>query len=193
MSGFQKAGQIIFAISGTFGLADMRIAQGRLQDAVSIYDQALQLALAQGDPAIPGTADLYLGLAGLHHERGNVEEAQQNLSKSEALGEEAALADWPYRLRIAQAQIKQSQGDMAGAITLLDEAETLYFSTPLPNLRPVSALKARVWIAQGKLTAALGWEHEQGLSVDDDLSFLRQFEHITLARLRIAQYQARGQ
>ncbi|MBP6470706.1 MAG: tetratricopeptide repeat protein [Chloroflexi bacterium] len=191
MSVFQKAGQFIFAIGGTCCLANMRIAQGRLQDAVSVYDQALQLALTQGDPAIPGTADLYLGLAGLHHERGNVEEAQQNLSKSEALGEEA-LADWPYRLRIAQAQIKQSQGDMAGAITLLDEAETLYFSTPVPNLRPVSALKTRVWIAQGKLTSALSWEHEQGLSVADDLSFLRQFEHITLARLRIAQYKQGG-
>ena len=81
---------------------------------------------------------------------------------------------------------------MDGAIALLDEAERLYFSTPVPNLRPVSALKTRVWIAQGKLTAALGWEHKQGLSVDDDLSFLRQFEHITLARLRIAQYKQGG-
>ena len=191
ISVFRKAGQITFAIGGTCCLANMRIAQGRLQDAVSIYERALQLALAQGDPAVPGTADLYLGLAGLHHERGNVEEVQQNLSKSEALSEEA-LTYWPYRLRITQAQIKQSQGDMDGAITLLDEAETLYFSTPIPNLRPVSALKMRVWIAQGKLTAALGWEREQGLSVADDLSFLRQFEHITLARLRLAQYKQGG-
>ena len=44
---------------------------------MSVYEQALQQALAQGDPAIPGTADLYLGLAGLHHERGNVAEARQ--------------------------------------------------------------------------------------------------------------------
>ncbi len=191
MSVFQMAGQFIFAIGGTFCLANMRIAQGRLQDAVSVYDRALQLALTQGDPAIPGTADLYLGLAGLHHERGNVEEVLLNLSKSEALGQEA-LAAWPYRLRIAQAQIKQSQRDMDGAITSLDEAERLYFRTLIPNLRPISALKTRVWIAQGKLTAALSWEHKQGLSVDDDLSFLRQFEHITLARLRIAQYKQGG-
>ena len=192
MSGFQKAGQIIFAISGTYGLADMRIAQGRLQDALGVYEKALQLALAQGDPAIPGTADIYLGLAGLHYDRGNVEEAQLNLSKSEALGKEAALADWPYRLRLAQAKIKQSQGDMEDAMALLDEAERLYFSTPIPSLRPVSALKTRVWIAQGKLTAALNWEQEHSLSVNDELSFLRQFEHITLARLRIAQYKQAG-
>ena len=31
---------------------------------------------------------------------------------------------------------------------------------------------------------------EQGLSVDDDLSYLREFEHITLARVLLARYQA---
>ena len=58
-----------------------------------------------------------------------------------------------------------------------------------PNVRPVPALKARVWIAQGSLGEALGWAREQGLSVDDDLSYLREFEHITLARVLLARYQ----
>jgi LuxR family transcriptional regulator, maltose regulon positive regulatory protein len=50
----------------------------------------------------------------------------------------------------------------------------------------VSALKARVWVAQGKLEEALEWTHERGLSVADDLSHLREFEHITLARVLLA-------
>jgi len=58
-----------------------------------------------------------------------------------------------------------------------------------PNVRPVPALKARVWIAQGSLGEALGWAREQGLSADDDLSYLREFEHITLARMLLARYQ----
>ena len=37
------------------------------------------------------------------------------------------------------------------------------------------------------MTEALGWVGERGLSPDDDLSYLREFEHITLARLLIAQ------
>ena len=57
-------------------------------------------------------------------------------------------------------------------------------------MRPVAALKARVWVAQGRLTEALGWAREQGLSVDDDLSYLREFEHVTLARVLIAQYKS---
>jgi LuxR family maltose regulon positive regulatory protein len=189
MVGFQMSGNIVLAISGTYGLADIRIAQGRLRDAISTYDRSLQLALAQGEPAIPGTADLYLGLSKLYRERGDVQAARQNLSKSEALGEQAALADWPYRLRIAQARIKQTQGDMDGAIELLDEAERLYFSTPIPDARPITALKTQVWIAQGRLTEALDWARGRGLSVDGDLSYLREFEFITLARILIAQYQ----
>ena len=70
---------------------------------------------------------------------------------------------------------------------LLDEAERLFFPTPVPNVRPVAALKTRVWVAQGRLTDALGWVRERGLSVDDDLSFLSEYEHITLARVLIAQ------
>ena len=33
------------------------------------------------------------------------------------------------------------------------------------------------------------WARERGLSVDDDLSYLREFEHITLARVLLARYQ----
>ena len=37
---------------------------------------------------------------------------------------------------------------------------------------------------------ALGWARERGLSFDDDLSYLREFEHITLARVLLAGYTA---
>ena len=56
-------------------------------------------------------------------------------------------------------------------------------------MRPVPALKARVWVRQGRFGEALGWAREHGLSVDDDLSYLREFEHITLARLLLARHE----
>ncbi len=45
-------------------------------------------------------------------------------------------------------------------------------------------------MCKGRLTEALGWVGEQGLSVDDDLSYLREFEHITLAKVLIARYRS---
>jgi len=189
MANFQKVGNLHFAISGTFGLADIRTAQGRLRDAVRTYTQALQLALEQGEqPLLRGTADLYLGLSELYREQGDLEAAREHLLRSEELGEQAALPDWRYRLCRAQARFKETQGDLAGVLGRLDEAERHYYRTPVPNVRPLAALKTRVWVAQGRLREALHWVQEQGLSVDDELSFLREFEHITLARVLIAEY-----
>ncbi len=53
-------------------------------------------------------------------------------------------------------------------------------------MHPLSALVARVWVRQGRLDDALGWARERGLSAEDDLSYLREFEHITLARVLLA-------
>jgi LuxR family maltose regulon positive regulatory protein len=57
-----------------------------------------------------------------------------------------------------------------------------------PDVRPVAALRTRLWIAQRRLAEALGWARERRLSVDDDLSYLREFEHITLARVLLARH-----
>jgi LuxR family maltose regulon positive regulatory protein len=188
MAGFQKAGNIAFAISGTYGLADIRIAQGRLRDAVHIYERTLALAEAQGKPLPQGTAELHLGLAELHHERGDGDASNAQMQQSEALSEQAALPNWPYRRRIVQARIQAAQGALDRALALLDEAESLFIRGPVPE-RPIAALKARVWIKQGKLDEVWGWVRAQGLSIHDDLRYLREFEHLTLARLLIAQHE----
>ena len=46
-----------------------------------------------------------------------------------------------------------------------------------------------MWLKQGRLAEALGWAREQGLSIGDDVSYLCEFEHITLARLLIARFK----
>ena len=48
-------------------------------------------------------------------------------------------------------------------------------------------MRARVWVAQGRLDEAGAWAREQRLSAEDDLSYLREFEHVTLARVLLAQ------
>ena len=45
-----------------------------------------------------------------------------------------------------------------------------------------------MWVALGRLDEALGWAHEQGLSVENELSYLHEFDHITLARVLLAVY-----
>src|SRR5205823_2100935 len=81
---------------------------------------------------------------------------------------------------------REAQGDLDGTLDLLHEAERLYVSDFFPNVRPIAAMKTRVWVMQGRVGEALDWARERGLSVEDDLSYLREFEHITLARVLLA-------
>ena len=60
MARLQKAGHISDAIGGAIVLADIQIAQGRLHEAMSTYEQALQLATAQGEPALPAGNGRYV-------------------------------------------------------------------------------------------------------------------------------------
>jgi LuxR family maltose regulon positive regulatory protein len=113
----------------------------------------------------------------------------QLLLRSQGQGEHTGFPQHPYRWRVAMARIHEAQGDLDGALELLQEAEPLYVSDFFPNVRPVAALKTRVWTVQGRLEEALGWAREHGLSAEDDLSYLREFEHITLARILLAQYK----
>ncbi len=151
MANMRMAGNILFAIRGTYSLADIRLAQGRLREAIRTYEQSLQLATEQGKSVLRGTADLYLRLSELYHEQGNLEAAAQHLLSGEELGEQATIPHWQYRLCLAQARIKEAQGDLDGAIDLLDKAVRQYVRTPVPDVRPIAAMKTRVWIAQGNL------------------------------------------
>jgi LuxR family transcriptional regulator, maltose regulon positive regulatory protein len=88
------------------------------------------------------------------------------------------------------ARIREAQGDLNGALDLLDQAERLYDGNFSPNVRPVATRKTRVWLAQGRLAEALGWAREQGPSVENELSYLREFDAITLARVLLARYRS---
>lgn len=185
----RKAGNLPDAISTTVVLADIRLALGRLHEAINTLEQLLQFVMDQGEPIPIDTGDLHRELSMLLLEQGNVEAASQHLQKSQELGEKTRLPVSRYRLCIDQARLKTAQGDLEGALALLDEAQRLYIRTPLPDFFPISAMKARIWLAQGKLMKALEWVRRQGLSPDDELCYLHEFEHITLVRVLIAQYQ----
>ena len=72
--------------------------------------------------------------------------------------------------------------------SLLDEAERVYDGDFSPNVRPVPALRARTWIRQGRLDeAASAGSRSAACPSTDELSYLREFEHVTLARLLVAE------
>ncbi len=95
-----------------------------------------------------------------------------------------------YRWFVASGLVARDEGNHDRAIDFLDQAEELYRPGFFPDVRPIAAIKARVRIAQGALSEAAGWARERGLSVTDEVSYLREYNHLTLVRLLIVQERA---
>ncbi len=190
MAGLRRAGYLSDWMGSALALADIQMAQGHLRDAMRTYDRALRLAAEQETPALRGTADMLVGKSELFREQNDLPAAVQYLAKSKEQGEHTGLPQNRYRWRAAMARIREAEGDLDGALELLDEAERLYMGDFSPNVRPIAAMKARIWALQGNLREALDWARLGGLSAGDDLSYLREFEHITLARILLACYRS---
>ncbi|MBI1279219.1 MAG: helix-turn-helix transcriptional regulator [Anaerolineaceae bacterium] len=188
MTRLQRIGFISDALGCSITLADLRIAQGRLREAMRTYERGLHMA-TQGDSFLRGAADMYVGMAEIERKRNNLSAAAQHLSKSKDLGQLAGLPQNAYRWCVAMARLREIEGDLDGALNLLQDAGRLYIGDFSPDVRPITALKTRIWLAQGKLDEAIDWMHEYGLSAANDISYLREFEYITAARVHLAQYQ----
>ncbi|ALC87040.1 LuxR family transcriptional regulator [Bacillus sp. FJAT-22090] len=189
MASVRLSGAISDAIEGSLALANIRIAQGRLRPAIRSYEQGLRFAKEHGEPVPRGTANMYVGMSELYCEYNELHAATQHLLRSKEEGERTGFPPNQHRWRVAMARILEAKGDLEGALELLLEAEQLYVSDFFPNVRPIGAVKTRVWLKQGRFVEALDWAREQGLSGQDELTYMREFEHITLARLFLARFK----
>ena len=183
---FELVGYVSDILGCAVTLADLRMTLGRLGDAARAYRDALDLAERQPAAPVRGTPDMHVGLSLIHHERGDAGAAEEHLRLAHRLGDHLGLPKHPHRWRIAEARLREAEGDLAGALTLLDEAERVYDGDFSPDVRPVAAVRARVWIRQGRPELALAWAAQRDLSPSDEPDYLREFEHVTLARALLA-------
>ena len=189
IAGLLRVGFISDVLGCTVTVADIRRTQGRLGEAVSAYERALELATVEpGAPALRGTADMHVGLAELLLDRNELAAAAERLARSHQLGDHNGLPKNPYRSRVSMARLREAEGDLDAALALLDEADRVYDGDYSPNVRPVPAVRARLRVRRGELNHALAWARERQLSAGDELSYLREYEHVTLARLLLARH-----
>lgn len=190
VAGLRRAGHLADVLGCSITLAELRIAQGRLGDAARIYTDGLALSTAQGGVPLRGTADMHVGFSEIHRERGDYDSAMGHLLRSSELGEHNGLPQHPYRSRLAMARLRQTEGDIAAAVDLLDAAERVYTTDFSPSVRPIPAVRAGMLATHDDLTGPMAWAHGRGLAADDELDYLSEFEHITLARVLLSQSRA---
>jgi LuxR family maltose regulon positive regulatory protein len=184
--GLRQAGHVADVQGTTIALADILSTQGRLTEAMRICEDAIGLASVGGHGMVRGVADVHASLSILHLEHGDAVSAQAHLTKCLELGDLYGLPQHPYRSRVAQSRMDLVQGNLTDALEELRDAERRYISDFFPYVRPIPAMIARVEIKLGQLEAAARWAEGAGVGVDDALSYAREYEHITLARLLLA-------
>lgn len=180
-----RAGHHSDVLGCSLALADVQVGQGRLHDALATLAAGLDLATEH--PELRGGADMHVGTAEVLIEQGELDRAKAHLDLAQQLGPEVALPQNAHRTDVAQARLCLADGDLDQALALLDEAERRYQGDFSPDVRPIAALRARVLLARGELDAARRWAAGRGLGPDDELTYLREAEHLTLARVLLAE------
>lgn len=187
MLSLEKGGNLHIVVGGTLVLAKIKIAKGDLLETQQMYERVLQTVMEEGEVSRHRVSLLYLGLSEIMLEFGDLEKARTDLQKGKSVGEHTALSGFNYAWFIVEARIKEAEGDFDEALALLREAEKFYFRSPIPDAQPISAYRARIWIVQGALDKATEWARSENLSASDQLSYVQEYNHITLARLLLAQ------
>lgn len=185
----QRAGHIADVLGCSITLADIEITQGRLREAQQTFEGAL--ALADG-AQMRGVSDMNVGLSRVAWEQGDLLSAAEYLRKADEAGDACGLPQNPYRWRVMMARLRHAEGDTATALELLQEADRVYVGDFAPNVQPVAATRARLLVASGDIAGARTWARERGLAAGDQLTYLSEYSHLTLARVLLAEYTTAG-
>jgi LuxR family maltose regulon positive regulatory protein len=161
---------------------------GQLCRAAASCQEALQLATGKEGRRLPvaGYALVYLG--GVHREWNDLETAAHHLLEGIDLCTQVGYIMDQIVGYATLARVRQAQGDEDSAGDALQNAARL--SQKMRGYvyarRWVEDCQVRLWIAQGELAAAARWARECGLGVEDEINYLRELEHLVLARVLVA-------
>jgi LuxR family maltose regulon positive regulatory protein len=167
-------------------LTELQMVQGHLQAAADVCRQALELAAERGK-RLPASSAAHVGMGKLLREWNELDAATEHLKEGIELGERGGNVEIVLDGHVTLARTRRSLGDWVGAADALETAKRLAQKHDVGDwVARVKAWQARLGAAQNDRWTVALWLEECGLSVEDELSYPREFEHITLARMLIA-------
>ncbi len=171
----------------SLALADIQIAQGRLGDAARTFESGLRWTAEH--PGLRGAADMHVGLSEVLIERNDLDAAARHLQVSDELGEHAGLPQNPYRWRVATARLRAAAGRPRRAHSSCSTRRhrSTTPTSPRPCDRSPPSGRGCIW-RRATSPPRSRWAADRGLGADDDLSYVREYEHVTLARMLLAQH-----
>jgi LuxR family maltose regulon positive regulatory protein len=181
----QRADNAFAALLAMRELAELEVTGGRLHRAADLYRQALRLAEQRPFPAA-GLA--HVGMGELLYEWDDLDGAMRHLTEGIELGERSGSTSIVFPGHALLARVKWAQGDVDGAIHIIQEDEWSAHSMNLSSrdLNRIAAHGARLRLAQGDVGTAARLLEQRGIRVDNHVNHLNVFEHVMLARVLIA-------
>jgi LuxR family maltose regulon positive regulatory protein len=186
-----RGGDLSAALTALRQQAELLTLLGQLRQADETYREALRLAAEAGAQLLPPLAPIYLGMGRLRQTWNDLDGSAQMLA--EARTRYAASGDAPLELLLAEARLHQARGDAQAARTLVDRAGEM-----LAAHSKLRAASAAVWpdgvlvlLAQGDVAAARRWIDAAGVAADEVPDLRRLPEYLALARLLIAEGDAK--
>jgi LuxR family maltose regulon positive regulatory protein len=161
-------GNIYAAVYVSYYLGQLRIAQGRLQEALSTHHHAVELATQGRHTPLPIVAWPYLGLAEAYYEQNKLETAAQFGLQAIQWGKQTGDREIIAQSYLALARIKIALGQEKDATEFVHQAIHLAREANLPALvKVVQRVQASLWWIQGNIPALLGWFQELNLAAGD--------------------------
>jgi LuxR family maltose regulon positive regulatory protein len=183
----RTAGEGYLATRVCHDLGQVQRARGNLDAALATYQQALDIA-GEVSSQPPHLGMAHVGLAEVLYERDELAAALDHATRGVTLCRQLAFTP-PLAAGLAiLARIRQAHGDETAAIAAMGEAGQVELSPQVVDLlNPGPAQRARLLLAQGKVTAAGQWATAAGLSPDDEPDYPREPGYLVLARVLLAQ------
>ena len=182
------------ALASVTNLARLRVLQGRLRQARATYEEAMQVVSESGKmQELVGGPAYFFGMGDLYREWNDLAAAHSHLEQGMELVQGTLTVDADVILigYLSMARLQQALGAGNGALATLEEFAHLAgrhnFVASL--LARAAAAKARVWLAQGDLIAAVRWAETSGLRADGEPNYPQEGEYLALARVLTAQGQ----
>jgi LuxR family transcriptional regulator, maltose regulon positive regulatory protein len=172
----------------SYALSQAQRGQGRLGAALQTCQQALELAAEGSRPPLPAAGEAHVGLAEILRERNELDAALEHATEGVGLCRQLGYTQQLVTSLIVLAWVRQARGEGIGALEAIGEAERVGLSPEMTDLfNPVPVQRARLMLAQGEVAEAAWWTAERALSIEDKPSYLREHEHLVLARVLLAQ------
>ncbi len=170
-------------------LAEILLELGQLREAARTYTEALQMTTRPDGYRSPLAQNIVAGLSRVTYEWNDLESAAQYANQCIQLcqrwGDKAPQATG-YMMLAWSEHVQGNPQKAQAAMRLVEQLAAEYSLYPKLSIWVQSSL-ARLWLAQGELETAAHFVRQSGISIHDDIPYLREPLYLVLLRVLLAQ------